>query len=416
MPESLPYEIGITETADGIHYRLPRAQQGAARFAGCIVMAFGCVPVGMAAVFIAFAASVIPNLGWPALMGACLFLLIPLAIGLGGLAMIFLGSWIIAGHQEIALTAREIRSAVCVGPMRVWGRRSRARLKQFTVVRGNPAGPAVDPATAAMGNILQAECDGSRPLRLARGYPEEWLQALADDLAHRCRAMSAEAPDELATAVVGVAEESASPHDIRDRPHRPLNCRAILEEQPDRVTLIMPPAGVWQASHKFVVLWTFLWCAMLVPVTFVLATAAVTGNVHDKQGQPISAECPLLFLVPFWLVGIVALATVVHRGLRRAAFTIDGEWLLLVQSGLFGTRRSRWPRERIEELRVVCDRHSAIGEGEKRYAYYPWLIDLRIVPRDAPAVNAITYREGDPRKADLEWMATMLRQALGLYS
>ena len=62
---------------------------------------------------------------------------------------------------------------------------------------------------------------------------------------------------------------------------------------------------------------------------------------------------------------------------------------------------------------MACDRRSRIGEG-KRNPYYPWQIDLRIVPRDGPEVNVITYREGDPRKADLEWMATVLRGALRL--
>ena len=127
----------------------------------------------------------------------------------------------------------------------------------------------------------------------------------------------------MAAAVVGVAEESASPHDIRDRPERPVNCRAILEEQADGVTLVMPPAGVWQGTNKFIVLWTFLWCGMLLPITVGLGTAAVLGNVHDEHGQPISPLCPILFLVPFWLVGIGFLLGVLHRGRRRVALTVD---------------------------------------------------------------------------------------------
>ena len=165
------------------------------------------------------------------------------------------------------------------------------RLKQFTVVRGNQPGPNAGPAEPS-GNVLQAECEGSGPLRLARGYSEEWLQALADDLARNCRVLPAEAPDEMAAAVVGLAEESASPHDIRDRPERPVNCRAILEEQADGVTLVMPPAGVWQGTNKFIVLWTFLWCGMLLPTSVGLGTAAVLGKVHDNQGQPVSPLCP----------------------------------------------------------------------------------------------------------------------------
>jgi hypothetical protein len=412
MPAALPPEIVVTETANGVHYRLPRLQLGPVRFVGCALIAFGLFPAGMGGAFLVVAATVIPNLSGPAIVVACLFLLMPLAFLLGGLALIYLGGWMLAGHQEIELTARHIRSALCVGPLRWSGRRSRARLKQFTVVRGDHPSPNSGSDLEASGNVLQAECEGSRPLRLARGYPEKWLRALANDLTRKCRALPAEAPDELAAAV-SVAEESASPHDIRDRPERPINCRAILEEQANGVTLLLPPAGVWQGSNKFIVLWTFLWCGLVLPITVGFVAAVLWGDVHDKHGQPDS-PLSLLFLVPFWLVGLGFLLGILHRGRRRATLTVDGEQLLVVQSGLFGTRRSEWSREEIAELRVVCDRRSKIGEGKKRHAYYPWLIDLRIVPRDGAAVNVITYREGDPRKADLEWMATVLRGALHL--
>jgi hypothetical protein len=403
MPAALPREIVVTETADGVRYRLPRPDLGTPRFLGCGLIAFGCVPVGMGGVFIALAATVIPDLSSPAMLVACLFLLIPLAVLLGGLALVFFGAWLLAGHQEIALTARHIRSAFCVGPVRWPGRRSRARLKQLTVVRRDQSA----------GNVLQAECEGSEPLRLALGYPEEWLQALADDLARKCRALPAEAAGELAAAEVGVAEESASPHDIRDRPDRPVNCRAFLEERADGVTVVLPPAGVWRGGNRFLVLGTFLWYGILLPFTIVFGTAVLGGNLHDKLGRPVPPQGPLVVLGLIWMVSIGLLLSVLHPGRRRVTLTVDRERLRVAQSGLFGTRRSEWPRAAIAELRVVCDRRSRIGEG-KQNPYYPWLIDLRIVPRDGPAVNVVTCREGDPRKAELEWMATVLRGALRL--
>jgi hypothetical protein len=399
MRAALPPEIVVTETADGFRYRLPRPDFGPARFAGCVLIAFGLIPAGMGGAFLAFVATVIPDLPWPAILISCLFLLVPLAFLLGGFALMFFGSWMLAGHQEITLTGRHVGSAWRVGPLRWPGRRPRARLKQFTVVRGEQEGT----------NVLQAESEGSRPLRLATGYPEKWLQSLADDLARKCRAL----PAEESAAAVGVAEESASPHDIRDRPERPVNCRAVLEEHTGGVSLVMPPAGVWRGNNRFMVLWTFLWCGLLLPITALLGTAALQGNVHDKHGQPVSPLCAILFLIPFWLVGITFLLGVLHYGRRRVSLTVDGDRLLVVHSGVFGTRRREWTRDEIAELRVVCDRRSTIGEG-KRNPYYPWQIDLRIVPCEGPEVNVITYREGDPRKADLEWMATLLRGELRL--
>jgi hypothetical protein len=409
MRKGLPPEIVVTEAADGFRYCLPRPDFGQARFVGCFLIPFGLLPAVAGAFFISFAARVIPDLTWPAILISCVFLLIPLAFLVGGLSLIYLGAWMLVGEQEITLTARHVGSAWRVGPLRWPGRRSRARLRQFTVVRGNQAGPVARGTPEANGMVLLAECEGGRPLRLAVGYPEEWLQALAADLARKCRTL----PAGESAEPVGVAEESASPHDIRDRPERPVNCRAVLEERPGGVSLVMPPAGVWHGTNKFIVFWTFAWCAFVLIFSAAFGTAALQGKVHNQQGDPDSPLCSILFLVPFWLVGIGFLIGVLHRGQRRVRLTVDGDRLLVVQSGLSGTRRREWSRGEIVGLRVVCDRRSTIGEG-KRNPYYPWQIDLRIVPRDGPAVNALTYREGDPRKADLEWMATLLRGALRL--
>jgi hypothetical protein len=400
MSAALPPEIVVTETDDGVRYRLPRPQIGPGRFAGCFLIPFGCLGAGMGGAFVVLALRVIVDLTMPVALIACLVLLIPLAILLGGLALIFFGGWMLAGHQEITLTSRHIRSAWCLGPVRWPGRRSRALLKQFTVVRGDQA----------IANHLQADCEGSKPLRLALGFPEEWLQPLADDLARKCRALPAEEGDRAAVSVV---EESTSPQDIRNRPERPVNCRAFLEEQAAGVTVVMPPPGIWQGNNKFIVFWAFGWCVMLLPITVGFGAAAMQGNMRNKHGQPVSPLWSILYLVPFWLVGISALLVVLYRGRRGATLAVEGDRLVVVQSSLFGMRRREWLCKEIAELRVACDRRSKVVEGEGN-PDFPWLIDLRIVARDGEGVNVITYREGDPHKADLEWMATVLRGALRL--
>ncbi|HEV3005962.1 MAG TPA: hypothetical protein VGX78_15955 [Pirellulales bacterium] len=402
MPRTLPPEIVVTVTPDGFHYRLPRPQRGPARFVGCLPIAFGSLTAGMGCVFVAFAVTAIPNLSWAAILVACLFLLVPLTFILGGLALVFIGCWMLAGHQGISLTKHHIRSSSCVGPARWSGRRSRSRLKQFTVVRRDRAG-----------DLLQAECEGSKPLRLALGYPADWLAVLADDLKRKCRELPAKTLDEGQAAVVGVAEESAAPNDIRDRPEPPINCRAILEKQGDGLTLVLPLEGVWQATSKFIVLWTFCWCGMVSLITAAFGRALLLGEFHDKHGHPVSPVGPFLMLVPFWLIGTGFLLSILHRGRRQVALTLNGEQLLVVHSGLLRTRRLEMPRGDVVELFVVCDRRATIGEGE-RNPYFPWQIDLRIVSRDGSHVNVVTCRKGDPRKAELEWMATVLRRALGI--
>jgi hypothetical protein len=405
MAVALPPEIVFTETDDRIHYRMPRPDFGLGRFAGCFPIGCGCIPAVMGGAFIAFAVTILMHdAPWEVILIGSLMLLIPLAFLLAGLALIFYGGWMLAGHQEIELTASHVRAAMRLGPLRWSGRRSRGALKQFTVVKGDQGG-VPQPGK----NLLQAECEGSKPLRLAVAYPEQWLHALAKDLKRACRALPAEAPGEA----VGVAEESTSPHDIRSRTERPVNSRVVLEEEADGVRLVVLPPGIWQGSNKFFVLWTFLWWAFLVPFTAIFGTAAVRGDVHNEHGEPVSATCSLLFLVPFWLVAVGFLAAIVFRGRFRTVLTVADGRLAVVQTGLLGPRRWQWSREEIADVLAVCDRRSRVGEGKKN-PYYPWLIDLRVVPRDGADVNLISYREGDSRKADLEWVATVLRRALRL--
>ena len=116
MSAALPPEVVVTETAGGVHYRLPRPQLGSLRFVGCILIAIGCVPACGGGAFIAFAVTVVENLPWPTILLGGLMLLMPLAFLLVGLGLIFFGGWMLAGHQEIELTARHVRTPCA------WGR------------------------------------------------------------------------------------------------------------------------------------------------------------------------------------------------------------------------------------------------------------------------------------------------------
>src|SRR5260370_34345869 len=74
---------------------------------------------------------------------------------------------------------------------------------------------------------------------------------------------------------------------------------------------------------------------MVLFMSLVMPAAVFFGNPPNKRDGVVA----LLFLVPFLLVGVICLLIVFHRGRRSTALAVAGDQLLLLQSGLFGTRK-----------------------------------------------------------------------------
>jgi hypothetical protein len=306
MSEALPGDIVFHETADGVRYRLPAPRLGFMRLAGLAPLLFGLVPIGMAVAMGGLIVTQVLKHGHPFGIAFCAcggLMLLPFLIF--GLIFVFMGLWLLAGHNEIELTDTRLRAVMRVGWLRWSRRRPRDRVRQFTVVRDQRLTSRVTFLPPHAFTVLQAECLGSKPLRLAVGFAPAWLRALASDLGRRLQVET----DEMAARPVPVVEESADPEDIRERPEQPLNSQAVLERHDDGVTLDVPPVGIWAGSNKFFVIWTFLWCGMLATVIVGLVLFAAAG-----QNLPQPPAYAVLFCIPFFLVGIGCLS----RGLTAS--------------------------------------------------------------------------------------------------
>jgi hypothetical protein len=402
MLDSLPAEVLVTDEPSGIRYRLPRPQLGPLRWGGLFVAFIGLMPIGMAIGFASFALHAFGDNPF-----RLLILLCPLPVLLAfvavGLAILFVGAWLFAGKVEIQLTPTHVRAIRLVGPFWWSWRCRRDQVRQFTMVRAGAARTSpVDNNPWGAWNTLLAERKGKKPMTLAFGHPHDLLLAVAHDLSRRVTPPPSEYADVLPAEPVEVSLESGDPAVVQERPRQPADSTAVLETFPDGITLTLRPVGIWRGADRFFTLFTFLWCGMVVLITLGLIVGAITGGLHDEDGHPVNPVYGGLFLIPFWATGIGCLLAVLHFGRRGTVLAVTGDRLMVLQTGLFGTRQQEWARSQLIAVRVLVTSRSD-GEGGTT-----WTNQLAIEPNDGPTVQLLSYRP----KRELEWMATVLRRAL----
>jgi hypothetical protein len=278
MSTDLPTEIAVIETDGGRRYVLPRPDLGLLRTVGWVVAAFGLAPIGMGSWIISVTSRPIQPAAGPELVGYLVFLLTPLLIILFGCGMVLAGVWFLFGHCRIDVTADEIRSAFCLGPLAWRERRPLRRVRRLVVEYVSTAGPGGAPVGWAW---LSAETDEGRPLLLALAFPRGWLLALAGELAGRCGA---------GTEPLPVIEREAS--------------RATSRRWRRRTV----PGGVRLIGGCF---W-LLWGGTFFSVGAVFFVVILQDLFRGDPGNNLQGAFPLkwlwaLFPVPFMAIGAGAL-------------------------------------------------------------------------------------------------------------
>ena len=89
----------------------------------------------------------------------------------------------------------------------------------------------------------------------------------------------------------------------------------------------------------------------------------------------------------------------INMGRRRAAMAVANGALMVIQTGIFGSKRREWQQAEIKTIRV--------GPSGMEVNDRP-VMQLQIVPVAGKPFGVLTGRD----VAELEWMATLLRQAL----
>jgi hypothetical protein len=318
-----------------------------------------------------------------------IFVLFAVPFLIGGIIPLAIGVLALFGHTEVEVSENRISVLETAGPVR-WGRSRTANgLEKFQVLGPGPTGeshPALSGKTPDLAAIAAIFGPGKRML-VAPGYPTQWLVALANELAAK---LLAAAPGTAAAAKapeVEVIDSLDSEPRLKDRFEQPENSRALLEHHRNGLTISFPASGLWKGG-KGLFGFALLWCGFI---------GVFTGIFLSTGG---AREWPVLaFLGVFWLIGVAMLLGAINIGRRQAVLAVlDGD-LAIIQKGIFGATRVRMAGNEVAAVRA--------GPSGASVNDRP-ILELQVLPVAGTKVGLLAGRDD----RELEWAATVLRQAL----
>ena len=399
MDTRLPESVRVDTLVDGVRYVLPRRQLGKARFAGLFLVLFGGFMVGFAVVWMSG-----PVRGFLETEGPFRWLLfafaatglIPLVFGLGFLGLGF-ATLLNVTHSEVEVTRGRLRAIERFGPLGFSRSRRIDAIERLVIGKAlaelrDKRGRSV-PIGAQL-QVIRAEGDGIKPLKLAPGYARQLLQLLAQSLAEK---IDAEAPDRLferdrPSVEVETEQVESEREDVV--PDQPGGSDAVLDRRADGITISIPPAGVRKGS-KGLFGFSILWNGFMVVFTLILTISSVNGQSGDGEAVWLM----FAFTAVFWAIGIAMLLAAINMGKRRAILDVVGETLLITRASLFGTKQREFRADSVD--RIVA------GPSGMEVNDVP-VIELQVHPRGGKKVGMLSQRSDD----ELEWIAAVLRAEL----
>jgi hypothetical protein len=171
-----------------------------------------------------------------------------------------------------------------------------------------------------------------------------------------------------------------------------------VERHADGITIAYPPLGLVRGGG-FIALFALIWNVITLPLTGMVYYQAVTG-------APVFNGAPArlwwyLFPLPFLLVGAATALAALHLARRRAGLAVVGDSLMAMKGGLFGSRRGEWKRRQVTAVQAAP---SGFTQNDQP------LLQLEIQAEGQPRFTLLAGRPD----AEIEWLATALRQALQL--
>jgi hypothetical protein len=404
--------LAVIESFDCVTYQLPRQSSWLMRIVGMVLVLFSLLPIGMGTAFEAFAVRfvfIVAGQGNTTfLILASLLALFPLLFVAIGLAMLFLGLYMIVGRDEVVLTPSLLRIVMVVGPLR-WSKKiRRERIHGLTVVEVTSSSDTFGKAAFGGGtHSLRVEYDRGRAKNLLQPYPHKLIRKLADDLATRSKNMPLDSLDiQQVQPQVLVTEESDVPTEIRDRNQQPTTSSAILEQTIDGIRIELPAKGYWRGSSISAKFFVFFWCTITsLMVTIFTALVWTGGKIEKGPGFPQSNWFLVLFFTPFVLIGIGGILTLIHCGRKRTEFVVSKTGLAIERWAWFRTIRQEWSRNELQSIHVGVETRHAGVEGSNATRQ---INILSIEPKASKTVTLLAENE----KSELEWIATTLRAKL----
>ena len=302
---------------------------------------------------------------------------------IGDFALLGIGLTFAFGHSEIEVDDERMRWIERVGSFRWRSSRPLVRIRRLSVesVDSHESYSSSALQTGAF-TAIKVETTG-KPWWIAMANDRGLLAPLAKCLAIECNAAAAETGND---AIVAFVETVAGPP---RRTERPAGTPVVCERFADGVTFEVPPAGIRGSAGLFV--FALFWCGFITVFStmFLRADKGADGNMWIFGGV----------VLLFWCIGIGMLLAAIDMGRRRAAVAVVGESVMAMQTGLLRSRSGDWQRAEIKEIRVGPSRFE-VNERP--------VLQLQIVPVTGKTFGLLTGRD----TAELEWMATLLSDAL----
>jgi hypothetical protein len=385
-------EIRVETAGNEATYWLPARPLGALRW-------LGWIPVGFSLFWIAEVCHMFRDL-FPELLRlsrthsgfdhifAYGFFAFVLAFIVAGCVPAAFGLLAMFGRCRIKWRDGRLRVSETLGPLGWRRHMPRAAIRKFTVewaVSDNKRPVAASPLASLA--ALVAEFEKGKPRFVAVAYPQEWLRAIATDLSSRAGGSQPAAPR------IEVTDDLADPPEFRDVAEKPADSPVVIQRQSSGIVLEIPPAGLRKGSMGLFA-FACAWCLFMAVFTFLV--------VFGKQAKPSPGNLPFWpFLAGFWAIGLGMMAGAVHLGKRRATLTAGKSGLIVVVTSPFGVKRREFRREEIAAVRAD-DSNVKVNNSP--------LLELQVHPVTGKKVGLFVNR--DP--GELRWMATELRNALGV--
>jgi hypothetical protein len=177
---------------------------------------------------------------------------------------------------------------------------------------------------------------------------------------------------------------------------QPVGSQIIVERFADGLTIQVPPAGLFRGTQGLFI-FALVWNVVVVAISAVVLASLPVQKVKPDD----SIWIPPAFMSIFLLVGIGMLLGSINMGRRRAALAVSGGTLMVIQTGLFGSKQRSW---QADDVKAIGVHSSGMKVNDKP------VLELQVFDKHARKFGLLAGRSND----ELWWLAQELRGALGV--
>jgi hypothetical protein len=160
----------------------------------------------------------------------------------------------------------------------------------------------------------------------------------------------------------------------------------------DGITIRVPPAGLWRGSRGLF-LFALFWNVFVLLLSIVMTSAWLAAADEDGEWWVL----PLVLSI-FWAVGIGVLLAAINMGRREAGLAVAGGTLMVMQTGLLGTKQREWALADVAAIQV--------GPSGMKVNGVP-VMELQIHDNHGGRMGLLAGRSDE----ELAWLAYELSQA-----